>query len=72
MTRVRGDGAGRSLSMACLDSQAKERSLPLTSGEFWGKVIFRCALNKARQEVSMKQDRPRPILDFGLWWWRSQ
>ena len=46
MTRVGGDGAGCSLSMAWLDSHAKGKNLPLTSGFFWGEVIFRCALKK--------------------------
>ena len=39
MTRGDGDGARRSLSMACLDSQAKGRNLPLTSGEL-GERLF--------------------------------
>ena len=46
MTRGGSDGARRSLSMACLDSQAKARNLPLPSGEFGGRVIFRCALKR--------------------------
>ena len=51
MTRGGSDGARRSLSMARLDSHAKARNLPLPSGGFGGRVIFRCALEKVVEQL---------------------